>query len=139
MLVETSEVSVNPPPAVMSVPNGAPHEPAIYRTSQHDDLPDVRPSGSQAVIKVIVGVAARARLHIQPITSEERSRRSEYVRAAAPPQPRPKRNFGGSSFKRAAPSCNRTQLLRLMGAISVKSGTDRSASNASDHEEVLLV
>src|SRR5581483_4290059 len=53
----------------------------------------------------------------------------------------PDRNaiFGGSSFKRAAPSCNRTQLLRLMGAISVKSGTDRSASNASDHEEVLLV
>lgn len=96
MLVEASEVSVNPPPALMSVPNGAPHEPAIYRTSQHDDppdVPDVRPSGSQAVIKVIVGLAARARLHIQPINSEERSRRSEYFRAAAPPQPRPKRNF----------------------------------------------
>ncbi len=86
MLVETSEVSVNPPPAVMSVPNGAPHEPAIYRTSQHDDppdVPDVRPSGLQAVIKVIVGDAARARLHIQPITSEERSRRSEYVRGSS--------------------------------------------------------
>src|SRR5579883_64566 len=39
-------------------------------------------------------------------------------------EPRRKAIFGGSSFRHATTRCNRTLLLRLMGGMSVKSGTD---------------
>jgi len=96
MLVEASKVFVNPASAVMPAPDGAPHEPAIYRAPRHDDPPDMPnpcPSGPRAVMKIIFGIAEGARLHIQPITSKERSRRSEYSRAAAPATATPKGNF----------------------------------------------
>jgi hypothetical protein len=79
VLIEAREGFVNPLSAVMSAPDNAPDELAVYRAPRYDDpsdVPDLSPCGPRAVIKIIIGNAERARVHIQPFTSEERSRRS---------------------------------------------------------------